>query len=265
MQKLVVILTALISTSLWATPEKIEIFFLSEQKASTLLEWIDKNEAPAYYAKTSQREPFECIPMGDQGCFHPQLGFVDEKPPILEVKEKEEAPQGYELKTFNSLDVDLVECRDGEHFDIFCGQKTSEKKSQAPEFEVWFDISTSLRKTDYSKDMEFCHRRSFAQDLISQCDQKPRIGVYNTALKSVSDLSSICLYRGTNDKKRLFRWIRASKAKHLIIVTDAEEYTPELRDFLSVENAVLHGMDSESLYSDDLVDKVASLTKSCKK
>lgn len=265
MKRLCLILGLVIASPLWATPEKIEIFFLSEQKAQALIERIQNREAPRLSRALVQN--YECIPMGD-GCFHPQLGFTKEKPPILSPSKKEEGPEGYELKTINSLDVNMIECREGEHFDIFCGESKPEQagaKTSSAELEVWFDISTSMRKADYSKDLEHCHRRTMARVLVERCEKRPRIAVYNTSLKSLSDLSGICLYQGTNDQRRLLRWIRASKAKHLVLVMDTEEYTGELRDFLSVENTVLHGLDTKSLYSEELVDLVDKLTSSCKK
>lgn len=265
MKRLCLFFGLLIASPLWATPEKIEIFFLSEQKAQALIERIQNRESP----KLSQAlvQNYECIPMGD-GCFHPQLGFTEDKPSVLSPSEEEKKPEGYELKTINSLDVNMIECREGEHFDIFCGESKPEEtkaETEPADLEVWFDVSTSMRKTDYSKDLEHCNRRTMARVLVARCEKRPRIAVYNTALKSLSDLSGICLYQGTNDQRRLLRWIRASKAKHLVLVMDTEEYTGELRDFLSVENTILHGLDAKSLYSDDLVDRVDTLTSSCKK
>jgi hypothetical protein len=264
MNWVLIIFGFLISTPLWATPEKIEIFFLSEQKVQTLIERIEKKDSPQYSKALVQN--YECIPMGE-GCFHPQLGFTKEKPPVLSEIEEEARPEGYKLNTINSLDVQMIECREGEYFDIFCGQSTLEenKKEKPADLEVWFDISTSMRKTDYSKDLEHCNRRTMARVLKDRCEQSPRIAVYNTSLKALSDLSGICLFQGTNDQNRLLQWIRASKAKHLVLVMDTEEYSGELRDFLALENAVVHGLETESLYSDNLVDRVDKLTSSCKK
>lgn len=214
----------------------------------------------------NEEVPFDCVPMGE-GCFHPQLGFIEKKREILQPTEKEPKPVGMSAQTFQSLDVDLVECREGNYFDIFCGQTKAKNKeaAKAPGFEIWFDVSTSLRKTDYSEDLDRCHRRSFAEVLENKCGSKPTMAVFNTSIKLIQDLSQICLLQGTNNSKRIVEWIKASKAKHLIIVTDKEEYTAEFRDFLAVENSILHGLDAVNLTADKLVDYSEKLLDSCKK
>lgn len=266
--KKILILLIFASFSLWASPEKIEVFFLSEQKAAALLEFIDKKSTTMVYSALAQVDseevPFDCIPMGE-GCFHPQLGYIADKPAILNPTPKEAKPEGMESQTFQSLDVDLVECREGEYFDIFCGKAKKKTVPKKADIEIWFDVSTSMRKTDYSADLDRCYRRTFAEVLEKKCDHKPNFSVFNTGLKSIVDLSQICLLQGTNNTDRIVEWIKSSKAKHLIIITDTEEYTGALRDLLAVENSILHGLDAVNLYSENLLKYTDKLLSTCKK
>ena len=249
----------LLSFQAVAMPEKITVFFLSEQKAQALLDWMDQREKIPMGRKLAS---FECIPMGE-GCFHPQLGYQEEKPGILR-KIPSETETETKVKTFNSDDVELVECRKGNHFDIFCGQarKVTHRKSES--LEIWFDISASMRKTDYTKDQSRCLRRTFAETLRAQCEKAPPIMGYNTSIKSLSDLSTLCAYQGTNSVDRTVEWIQNSDAKHLVLVTDTEEYTGALRDLLNIENSKVYGMDAKNFTVEDLVKISDSLLPDCK-
>jgi hypothetical protein len=257
-----VVFAVLYSSSIFATPEKISVFFLSEQLAASLIEYIDSKEQPRMTALTAESN-FECIPMGD-GCFHPQLGYQEKKPVTLKKLPDTVESDSLELKTFNSDSVNLVECREGEYFDIFCGRAKKQIEGRANDLEVWFDVSASMRKVDYSRDLQYCHRRSFAQRLEQVCSKKPVFAVFNTSLKEIMDFSQICVPVGANSQTRMIDWIRASRAKHLILITDIEEYSGAFRDFLSAENSTIYGIDEGNFGVEKLMQMTDNLKESCK-
>mgnify|MGYP003639357156 CR=1 FL=1 len=255
MKKLSLILAVLMSCSVWATPKKVEIVFLSEPKATSLISplWIP-------LIQTAQADwDKDCVPTGD-GCFHPQLGYV-EKEGIKKPKADETAKP---LKTFNSSDVNLVDCREGEYFDIFCG-KAKKEEIVSNDVEIWIDTSASLRKMDFSTDPARCLRRSFVEKIQKQCNSSGVVvQTYDTSIKTMGSLEGLCQNYGSNDVARLIKWIKASTAKYLIIVTDLDELSRELRDYLDSIDAIYHGGDLKSYTSKDLEGFVDVVKKHCK-
>ena len=254
------------SISSFANPSKIEMIFISPEKVAQLLEFIEKNNNDAIVlgllAQTDQ-ELKNCVPMGD-GCFDPQLGYIEKKldpgtkPQTFAVPKNPEL----QLKTFNAVETSLVTCDKGNYFDIYCGKEKANKKPA--EIEIWFDISSSLRTVDYNKDPDHCSRRSFMTKVIESCKDKVRVSVYNTSLKEIGDQSSVCLAYGTNDEERLIRWMKESQAKHLLIVTDIDEMSRGMKDFLENQGAKLTGDGVRAFTSADLVGYAKDFTKLCK-
>lgn len=243
-----------------ATPQKMEMIFLSPQKVSMILELLDKYEVMKMSANLAQADMENCTPMGD-GCFHPQYGYIEKKtdlparPELLEDKK-------LELKNFNATETSLVNCDKNNYFDIFCGK---EKAAGAPaEIEIWFDVSSSLKSVDYNKDPEYCARRTFMEKVMATCKSKVRVSVYNTSIKEIGDHGSACLSYGTNDGARLLRWMKDSKARHLLIVTDIDEMSGEMREFLESNGAKMTGDGVKAFTSNDLIDYAKEFTKMCR-
>lgn len=257
MKKIILFSLFMQSSLLYATPQKIEMIFLSPNKKAALFQLLDqykKIKMAAYTAQTDEK----CVPMGD-GCFHPQLGYIEKKPEAPRVQ-VEQAPN--EVKTFNSLETSLVNCDKGNHFDIFCGKESDEKKKFA-QTEVWIDTSSSLREVDYGKDGSSCARRTFMNEVQSACKGNVNFSVYNTALKEVGDHSSACLNYGTNDEKRLVKWIKESSAKTLLIVTDIDELSPEMRALLEENGAKMIGDGTTAFTTSNLIEYAKEFSKHC--
>ncbi|PIP90579.1 MAG: hypothetical protein COW01_10780 [Bdellovibrionales bacterium CG12_big_fil_rev_8_21_14_0_65_38_15] len=245
----------LVSFSALAAPGQVEIVFLSEPTATSSIErnWTSLGKVSANDFKD------ECIKTGD-GCFHPQLGFI---PDDADSKVIDEKPARLEYKTFNSDEVNLVECREGEYFDIFCG-KAKKQIQKTSEVEIWIDTSSSLRKMDYSSDPARCVRRSFVEKLQDQCsDSKLSVMTYDTSIKLSGSNEGLCQNYGTNDTERFIKWIKASEAKYLFIVTDIDELNHELRDYLDSIGAIYHGSGVKSTSVKDLESYVSIVKKQC--
>lgn len=254
----------LIPALAWATPQKIEMIFLSPTKVSMILEQLDKMDATKMSKYVAQTDMDRCVPMGD-GCFHPQYGYIEKKPdlkadPKAEAERKEE--KEVELKNFNALETNMVNCDKNNYFDIFCGK---EKPNAPPaEIEIWFDVSSSLKTVDYNKDPDHCARRSFVEKVQLTCKSKVNVSIYNTSIKQVGENSSVCLSYGTNDQARLLRWMKDSKAKHLLIVTDIDEMSAEMRSFLDSNGAKMTGDGVKAFTANDLIDYAKEFTKMCR-
>ncbi|MGZ3788124.1 MAG: hypothetical protein ACXVLQ_06350 [Bacteriovorax sp.] len=278
MKNFLVAVLLLVSFKLQATPQKIEMIFLAPQKVSALLEIIEKNKTRAYttFAQNDQTYMDNCVPMGD-GCFHPQYGYLNRKPvvnsqsaPVEASSPVAEAPTTsavakdpeLQLKTFNAVETSMVNCDKGNYFDIFCGKERA--RGKFAEVEIWFDVSSSLRAADYNKDPNYCNRRTFLTKVMDGCKDRVSASIYNTSLKQIGDLSSVCLSYGGNDEAKILQWIKDSQAKTLLIVTDVDEMSKAMRDFLDSHGAKYIG-EMKPFTSTDLVDYAKDFVKSCKK
>ena len=256
------VLSLIIPLASQATPQKIEMIFLSPAKVTMLIEQLDRYNQMKMNTKLAQNETQNCVAMGD-GCFHPQLGFIQKvEDTSMKSKSLDDEAKKLELKTFNSLETSLVNCDKNNYFDIFCGK---EKANTAPsEIEVWFDVSSSLRTVDYNKDPDFCARRTFMEKIQAACKSKINVSVYNTSIKQIGDHSGACMAYGTNDQSRLLGWMKNSKARSLLVVTDIDEMSVELRDFLESNGAKMKGDGVKNFTSNDLIDYAKEFIKMCR-
>lgn len=268
-----------LSFSALATPQKIEMIFLSQGKVSQLIQQLDQMNSENMFSMIAQSDFYQdnCIPMGE-GCFHPQYGYLNRKPVLsgtmapVESKKDEvnlgaqgvsDAPESdYKLKTFNAVETNLVNCDKGNYFDIYCGQAKAQGKFA--EVEIWFDISSSFRAIDYNKDPNYCNRRTFLTKVMESCKDKVNAYIYNTSIKQLGDLSSACLSYGGNDEAKLLQWIKDSQAKTLLIVTDVDEMSKSMRDFLDSKGAKFIG-EMKPFTSTDLANYAKEFSKVCKK
>jgi hypothetical protein len=201
--------------------------------------------------------------MGD-GCFHPQLGYMEDFEEGKK-KNKKEVPT-VKVKTINSYNTDLIECsKDKNHFDFFCGKVGKEKPYKPKPVEVWIDTSSSMKRVDYRKDSTspFCKRRDFVKKVRSICSDKADIYLFDTSRKQMGSLDGVCDNYGMNDDKRLITWIKNSQAKHLIVVTDIDELSPRLADYLDTIGATVHGVGTRALTAIELLGHKDSIKKSC--
>lgn len=253
-----------------ARPKSVEVWFLKEPLPYQVINRLESTKF-LFSKKIAMNSDFKCVPMGD-GCFHPQLGFIDKNPLDAEKEIKDEitkkkVEKELKLKTFNNEDNSVVECDRNHGFDIFCGQaKEKEKKAVRVEeqLEVWVDVSTSLKNIDYSKDDSDCYRRQFITKLKRECRQnKIHINIFNTVLKELGSLDTLCINHGTNNAKRLIDWVEGSNSEKLIIITDVSEMNFELTDYLDKISAKVKGADSVDFLAKDLSSKIPEITPFC--
>ena len=175
-----------------------------------------------------------------EGCFHPQLGFIDKLD--NEKKEKNESINQDVSGIKNTLEENLVECSEKPgHFDYFCGKAQS--LSEDIQVEVWIDNSASMRNVDYSSDMNFCQRRWFVSQIKKSCARdKLAVSTFNTSKKRLGGPSNLCLSHGSNDQDRFITWIKNTNVKKLFVVTDREEMNSKMKEFLDLQGAQYYGI-----------------------
>lgn len=239
----------LLQTIIYAAPEKVDIYFLSAIKKQTLL--FNELESKNLVVDMS-----DCIET-EAGCFHPQLGLVKE---AARDKTKDE-PAPY--KTINAMETNLIDCKKGNYFDIYCGKSKPIEINKAIDYEVWIDTSSSLRQFDWDDDPARCVRRSFIERFQAKCNLE--IKVFDTSLKQMGDLSSLCVNHGLNDQNRMINWIENSNAAHLIIVTDIDEASTKVRDYLFKIGANLHGADYGDMNGDKILNEISKYESTCQK
>lgn len=197
----------------------------------------------------------KCQPMGDF-CFHPQLGIVED------TKKKKAKEYKSDYRYLNSHDKDLLKCDKGNHFDLYCGKAEAVKKN--PGVELWIDTSSSMNRVDPSPKGEFCERRYLASFMRDKCQDKLGISTFDTGLKLVYDSRTLCISSGTNDGKRLVSWIENSTAKTLVIVTDADEYHGDFREYLDRFSATIYGMGVKHFTNADFKKNYSKIENYCR-
>ncbi len=198
--------------------------------------------------------------MGEH-CFHPQYGIVTEG------KEKEKVgvkSKNIDYKAISFEQVDELKCQNGEFFDFYCGKAKESKKSKSS-LEVWIDTSASMKRVDSGQKNGYCERRHFVSSLQSSCERRADIFSFNTSKKEILNEAYLCEQSGANDQRRLVRWAKSSNAKHLIIITDVDEYNGEFREFLDGINAAIEGIGVKPLYGKNMHNLISKLSKSCSK
>ena len=248
------------SMPLNAEVERVDVYFLS-RPTSVFNIPKDQPLLKGLYTENSFDE--NCVPMGD-GCFHPQYGYVEKEGTTKEDNKDKDAKE-IKLKTINSEEVDLVNCDDEFYFDLYCGKekKIKENKKEVNDFEIWIDTSSSMRLVDYSSDDAYCDRRRLVASLKSHCKKNIEMSVFNTAKKRLSTLDNLCINHGTNDGDRMVSWLKQTQTKHVVIITDMEEYIGAFREYLDSIGANIHGIGIDPLLASELINKEKDFLQYC--
>lgn len=235
-----------------ATPETFEFWFLSPDKKTAHIQYT--------FSKPLAQN---CVDKVGDDCFDPKFGvFPDPKlhnpPKKNEYKPSDEVP----VKFISNMDNDSIDCDKGNHFDTFCGKVVNEKAKSAP-YEIWVDISRSMKDVDFPDKNGDCFRKSFVTRVKSKCNNLA-VNLFETGLKSLGDMKALCGIEGFNDEKRLLSWIKSSTAKKLVIITDRTSLTKAIGDFIYVNAGKMKGeVPKEELTGKGLLEQVDSYVRSC--
>lgn len=242
---------------LWATPDELEVWFVTPP-GNTLRMDLLRPVLP----RTQLLASTSCEQVGDF-CLDSKTGaLMPRLSPPVQQEEAIEIPYQplLQLPSASSLDRQLVNCEQGNAFDIFCGKAQAEAvQTKRSELEIWMDISSSMRSVDGTEE---CHRKKFLQGLMGLCEKsKPKIMGFDVEIREIG-ISESCINRGLNDAKKMMKWIEESKAKKLIVITDVYEYQSEFAAFLSQKNAKIKG-DTGFFPAVQLLDHLTTLAKWC--
>lgn len=251
----------------FAEARQIRVYFLSRPdiKKSSLYRFNNKPQFSfSELAQAENPEDVDCEPFGD-GCFHPQLGYIEDQKKVMKAIEKKQAE--IEVKTINAEEVNLINCDKDYYFDMYCGRAAKENKAESKPsaFELWVDVSSSLRQVDFSEDAAYCERRRLVAKLQDSCKGKLDVYTFNTSKKSLGSLESTCLNHGTNDGERIVQWLKDTDAKQVVIITDVDEYTGVFREYLDLTNAEVIGMGVKPIFAEDLFSYFDDLKGFCPK
>ncbi len=205
-----------------------------------------------------------CVQVGEY-CFDPQIGmYKKDKDPYAPINPTYKLKlENKELGNSELSKRSLIKCEEGNFFDMFCGQAKAVKKRPVAKLEVWIDTSSSMRRYDDEDEQGHCARKNFAERLKSHCANVDFYG-FDTSKRYMQHTNSFCLNKGLNDTKKIISWIEDSHAKRLIIITDIEEYTAELANYIYSIGGMYKGADvGNSLPSNQLVNYVDEVVKLC--
>lgn len=264
------------SIDAWAMPKSFEIWFLSPEQASAALEKGFQKKTK--FLSVSAQANLQCQPMGEY-CFDPQVGMY--KPSgksgggsnvesfSADYREADKLEKyDYESKSMAAQDKDFV-CDKDNLFDFFCSSGSSKngaakKVKEQAKFEIWFDISSSMKQVDFSGYDKMCQRESFLRLLARDCgfNSEMQIHGFNEAKKQLGTIDSVCLNHGLNSRDRIIRDIKASSAKKLIVITDIFEADETLINFVEVSGGKAVGVE-KPMYASDLKAQARDLRKKC--
>lgn len=255
------LLILIYSTSLFAAPRELEVWFLSAHKKAELQRLINQ---PTFVMRALTAQ-MECQQMGDY-CFDPQFGLYKKDDLGAEVDaSKVETTKVPEIPAAKSIDRDLIDCDPKNYFDMFCG-KAAKKTAQAPaKLDLWIDTSSSMREMDFSDKEGGCFRKSMVKRLDETCgfNQKVNVMMFDTSIKQAGSMDSVCNNQGLNDFKRLIDWIERSDAKKLVIITDIYEFHKEFADYIKAKHGTFKG-DKDPITGPDLMNMVGQLSAACR-
>jgi hypothetical protein len=265
--RLIFLFTLFLSFDCFADARQIRVYFLSRPDLKkTSLYPIEKG--PQFsFSQMAQADSFkdvECEPFGE-GCFHPQLGYIEDQKKVMDAIERKQ--QEVDVNTINAEEVNLITCDKEFYFDMYCGKagKITKDQAQPSPFELWVDVSSSMRQVDFSQDDAYCERRRLVAKLKDSCSENIDVYTFNTSRKSLGMLENTCLNYGTNDGRRLVQWLKDTEAKQVVIITDVDEYTGEFREYLDLSNADIHGIGVKPIFAEDLYGFFDNLKKFCSK
>ncbi len=273
MKVLIFLFLYLINLIAYAAPEKIEFWFLSAPRTSSLDKLLKHNQF-LYFDKYAINNRLQsCTPMGD-GCFDPQVGFIlksdierEERLKTVYLNQDFSKAQFDELtpnqmsgKLLDAKDTSLIDCDNDHLFNIFCGSQTEYVGKNNLKVEVFIDISTSMRNVDYGNGT--CKRGEFFSTITKSCNAL-RVKGFNTKISIISSKDAACEMSGNNNPKVVLDEILASSSRTVLLISDIDELSnPLMQAFIKSQNVIVKG-EAAPLYADHLTLFAQDLLGGC--
>jgi hypothetical protein len=259
----------LITLNAWAMPKKFEVWFLSTTSSKNTSYILDKMEK-IKFGPIEALAKRQCQPMGDY-CFDPHIGLYkmqgDDAKAVSDYTNLDSKENYESFDAGDGVNREMVNCEDGNFFDLYCGKAQKKVKQEKTKLEIWMDISSTMKQVDFAGYNEQCKRESMLRRLnLNKCTFGSTMKVYgfNESRKELGMMDRVCLNSGLNRTDRIIRDIKTSKASHLIIITDIFEASEEFIEFIESTGVGSHkGIDSP-FYAEDLKAETSRLAKVCK-
>lgn len=250
--------------NVWATPDKIEVWFISNSTTA----FIDKLESIEKSKNFASNEEVKCTTKVGDDCFDPSIGIFPD-PELLKLKEaqkklKDGKFQSVPDKYFSNFEAEGMDCDKNSDWDIYCGKAAKSEKVHYSQLEIWVDTSRYMANNDFIDKDKGCFRRSFIERLKDSC-KNVDVAVFSDSIKALGDKESLCKTSGFLDQNRFITWVKQSDAKRLLIILDKTFYTKTLGDFFASKGAKIFGDGPKSqITAKDLLDKLDDVKKYCR-
>ena len=99
--------------------------------------------------------------------------------------------------------------------------------------------------------------------MSASCAGKVNISLFDTSKKAMGTFNDLCGAYGLNDQTRLMQWIDDSNADHLVLVTDIDELSMRLSDYLDRIGAKIYGVGTKGLEGPEFTGFAKEIAKSC--
>lgn len=264
MKKVLFYFFILLSFKVYATPDKMEVWFISGNN-SAFIEKIEQIKKSKYFANN---EEVNCTMKVGDDCFDPKLGIVPD-PELIKLKEaqkklKEGKYQSTPDKYLSDFASDSYDCDNANEWDIYCGKSAKKEKIHYSKLEIWIDTSRYMANNDFPDKDKGCYRRSFVERLKNACSAVD-VAVFSDSIKALGDKETLCKTTGFLDQNRFIGWVKQSEAKRLIIILDKTFYTKTLGDFFVEKGAKVFGDAPKSqITAKDLLDRIDDIKKYCR-
>ena len=236
----------------WAMPEYVEVIFIgppTAKKVSVLDFWH-----PLYQVAENNFSQRKCLSGFSEDCFDPRFGTWREEGETA--KEQIEHDKKVKDQFISATKTSMITCDKDFYFDMFCG-KAQDQVEKAADVEVWIDTSSSLRSVDYQDTNGNCFRKSFVDRLRSVCEiEKIDFYGFDTSKKLLQTSDEFCRNYGLNSEDKIIQWLKDSKAKKVLLITDISEYSKRIADFLFEIGAVVIGAEKDVLIASDLLSRI---------
>lgn len=259
-----------------AEPQELYVIFLSNIESVSFVEKLSSE--PKFYNFIAQKGlRSNCVSFGDK-CFHPQKGLIDPKTTdhTYEIYEPQQDVNSHDFadvtstvspmgtKGLNSEYANDLDCKEEQFFDIFCGKAKKIKKRRPAGFEVWVDTSTSMKNSDYNFKQSTCYRKDFADRLRDACGSVD-FYQYAASRKQVGSTKTLCENHNQNSQSNLYKWIKSSNAKVLLVVTDADSMDMEFQALIDSIGGKAYGIEDRMYGGKHLKDFIPQFQKYCKR
>lgn len=264
--KYFILLSFLFSNLAQAMPKHIEVWFLSIDKQTSLLHFIENLEKQTPQKKYAQ-SGLQCQPMGDY-CFDPQIGLYKKgapQPEAIDYAEAEKNEKYNFMDTPSSIDRDMINCDKASFFDVFCGKSQKKVKQGRADLEVWIDVSSTMKQVDFQGFDKKCSRELFLEKLNQTCPMNKKMKVYyfEEYRKEAGSFDRSCLSGGLNNMKRIVQDLKKSETKNVIIITDIFEADVSFIDAIEATGrATIKGLE-KPLYAKDISNELKRVRKFC--